>query len=214
MTFALRIREFDLSSFDPVSRLLLTSDGTLTQLLEAAALEPISLVKLGERSLDAAEHVDLLAVDAGELLVERKVLLQGARSGKNYVYAESFIAADRLPQSFRHSPSSDTPLGRLWKQHRLEIFKELVDFRRQPAGELHRYFPATLDTTLLVRAYRVFSGGEPVMLIREYFSRNALPAIPWADRAVCERRDPAYPRALGRRHSSERMVACGASIET
>jgi hypothetical protein len=72
--------------------------------------------------------------------------------------------------------------------------------------------PNSLDMTLLVRAYRVFSGGEPVMLIREYFSCNALPATPCVDRSVRERRDAATPR-LWRQGGERRMASC-ANIET
>jgi chorismate-pyruvate lyase len=196
MTLSSGVRESLISNLDPVQRLLITSDGTLTHLLEAAALESISLTKLEQCVRPAAGRDDLLEVEYGELLMDRKVLLRGERSGTNYVYAESFIVFDRLPAPLRQALLiSNTPMGLLWRKHRLEVFKELVDLRRQLAGWLARYFEVPRDVTLLVRTHRLIAGGRPVMLIREHFS----PA------PIVAGREPAPVTARGR----DRVCAAG-----
>nr|MDP9127381.1 chorismate pyruvate-lyase family protein [Pseudomonadota bacterium] len=111
----------------PLQRVLLTTDGTLTDILEAFLLEPIGLIKLEQTMALAAQHDDELAPETGENFLERKILLRGSKSARNFVYAESTIAIGRLAaalgQALLHS---DTPLGRLWLEHRLETFKELI----------------------------------------------------------------------------------------
>ena len=46
MAFLAQFGDFDASSLDLLQRVLLVSDGTLTDTLEAAFLEPISLRKI------------------------------------------------------------------------------------------------------------------------------------------------------------------------
>lgn len=146
----------DFRALTPLQRVLLVTDGTVTDILEAHFLEPIRLVKLAQRV-------------AGESL-ERRILLRGANSGRVYVYAESVIALDRLDKKLREELlNSDMPLGRLWIEHKLETFKEPFEARFQPAGELAGHFGVDAAAALLMRSYRVISGGAAVMTISEYF---------------------------------------------
>ena len=164
-----KLNGLDVTSLEPLQRVLLVTDGTLTEILEANFFERIRLVKVSQSVISATASHALLDPSPGEALIERKILLQGAESQRNYAYAESLIAVDRLGQSFRDELlNSDTPLGRLWLEHKLETFKELQEVRSQPADGLYRYFECTDATPLLVRTYRVFSTSRPVMVITEY----------------------------------------------
>lgn len=161
---------FDVSSLDPLQRVLLVTDGTLTEILEANFFERISLVKISQEVTSATASHALLDPRPGEAVIERKILLQGERSHRNYAYAESLIAVDRLSRSFRDELlNSSTPLGRLWLEHKLETFKELAEVRWQRADRLCDYFECADSAPLLVRTYRVFSFTRPVMVITEYF---------------------------------------------
>ncbi len=163
-----RLNGFDVSSLQPLQRVLLVTDGTLTEILEANFLERIRLVKISQRVISASGSHSLFAPE--EALIERKILLQGEQSNRNYAYAESLIAVDRLGPSFRDALlNSDTPLGRLWLEHKLETFKELQEVRSHPADGLCHYFECAAAAPLLVRTYHVFSAAKPVMVITEYF---------------------------------------------
>jgi chorismate-pyruvate lyase len=165
-----RLRTFDLESIDVLQRVLLITDGTLTEILEAWRLERIVLVKLAHQTLRGPESDKLLEVDEGDQVLERRILLRGEESRINYVYAESLIAVDRLAPGFRSDLlHSNIPLGQLWLSHRLETLKEMVAIRRQPAGQLSEYFKIGAEASIFVRTYRVFSGSIPVMLITEHF---------------------------------------------
>jgi len=159
----------DIRSLSLLQRVLLASDGTVTDIVETAFLEPIRLVNLSqEPSLAKAPDLE---IDGDESVMRREVLLQGAESGRNYVYAESFIAMERLPAALREGLlRADTPIGRLWAAQKMETRKELIRIWQEPAdsGPAHHFGDAALQG-LLARAYRVFSGGRPIMVISEYF---------------------------------------------
>ena len=154
-----------------VERLLLTSDGTLTDMLETLCCETLVIRKLRQQGFQTTEPIDALNVAAGDWLVERVVLLQGAQTGRNYVYARSIIALHRLESPLRHQLlTSDTPIGRLWKENRIEIFKEVTEYGRAPAGELGRFFHIDAAEVAWFRTSRVQARGLAVMLITEHFS--------------------------------------------
>ena len=164
------LQEFDATSLDLLHRVLLVNDGTLTDALEAAMLEPIRLKKLAVDVFPAPEAVASLELDAGHLMMDRKILLVGAGTGRNYVYAESQLALDRLPAGLRQELiQSAKPMGRLWSEYRLETWKEPLRVSRGPADELAVYFPAGAHNDLLSRHYRLISGGKPLMVINEFF---------------------------------------------
>jgi chorismate-pyruvate lyase len=160
----------DLRALSPLQRILLVTDGTLTEILEAYFLEPITLVKLAQQMAPAIRAQAALGLAAGEPCLERKIFLQGAETGRIYVYAESLIAIERLGAKLREDlMATGAPLGRLWLEHRLETFKELIDMRCRPAGDLAQHFGVKPDAPLLARSYRVSAGGRPVILISEFF---------------------------------------------
>ena len=82
-------------------RIILTTDGTLTEILEAYLFEKINLVKLSEGTVLLTNPVKTLDLEVGQEVIERKVLLQGKISRKNWIYAESLIVPDRLEEKYR-----------------------------------------------------------------------------------------------------------------
>ena len=80
----------------------------LSDILEAAALERIRLVKLSQETVPSTRSDDWLRPARGEKFLARKILLQGSRTGTNYVYAESVIALDRVRLAFAAAcPNAD-----------------------------------------------------------------------------------------------------------
>ena len=170
--------KLDFADLSNIERILMTTDGTLTEILQAYYREPINLVKLSEK-LTTASEIDVLDVCSGEEVLERTILLQGKHSKKTFVYAESIIAIEKLDTSLRSSMrnwllNSDVPLGRLWLEHRLETFKEMIDQDQAAANHLQSFFDIPREHPLLTRTYRVFSQNKKIMLITEKFPRNYL----------------------------------------
>jgi chorismate-pyruvate lyase len=160
---------FELSALDPLERVLLVSDGTLTDMLAALYLENIDSLLLDQRIHRATRRIDLLRLQEGELVLERQVLFRGNRSHRAYAYADSLVAVDRLAPVVRETLlRSISPLAQIWKQSGTESFKQVLLRDREAAGELCEHFDAGPDSSLLIRVYRAHAGGQPVALIKEY----------------------------------------------
>ena len=161
----------------PLERVLLTTDGTVTHVLDAYWGERIRLVKL-DQSQDTAEvAIAVMEPDGPETVMRRTILLQGSETKENYVYAESLILSDRLDPGLADALlSTDEPIGRLLVEARLETFREVVDCGREPAGDRGCHFGIEPSSPLISRTYRVIAARRPTMLITEKF-----PATEWLD---------------------------------
>lgn len=150
------------SGLAPLQRVMLLSNGTLTDILQAFTLEDIAVRKVtGILRYDAPEF-------EGEEALERSVVLYGKRTSRYYVYAESLIALERLPLALaRDLREGSEPLGRLLLNYRLETFKELIDFRIGRSEEASKFLEANLR--FLIRSYRVFVNERPCIVSHEYF---------------------------------------------
>jgi chorismate-pyruvate lyase/acyl carrier protein len=164
------INPLTLSAFQ---RILLTTDGTLTEILEAFAGESIRVVKLFQETGVLDQAISALELPWGAAVLRRRILLQGRLSLVNFIYAESVIALDRLDDGVRHGLlQSQKPIGLLILERRIETFKEILDCGREPAGSLAEYFAITPDAAILSRTYRMITNGHPIMLITEMFPES------------------------------------------
>lgn len=167
---SLKKSHIDPAKLSVFQRIILTTDGTLTEILEAYLSEKIKLVKLSEIIEPITGDNLFLDIASGQEVLQRKILLQGKISRNNWVYAESILVPDRLDEKLKNGLLvSQEPMGRLWLEHRLETFKEIVDSAREPAEDLADYFKLKRSDKLLSRTYRVFSGRRPIILITEKF---------------------------------------------
>lgn len=160
----------DLSTLNPLQRIILVYNGTLTRLLETFLNEQLTVVKLHETLEASSEPVPYLDLPAHQQIINRKICLQGQDSGINWLYAESIIVPARLPPLFRQELlESQIPIGKLWNKHRVETFKELLPPFQEPAGELADHFNISTDYALFGRTYRVYSNQTPIMMLTEKF---------------------------------------------
>ena len=154
-------------------KVLLTTDGTVTQLLEIYTGERISVQKL-EHAL-ATGAPSPLGVSATEPVLSRRILLRGAT--RPYMYAHSWLVPSRMPQGMQEAIlQTDTPIGQLWKAARLETFREIIDFRRERDSEVAALLD--VDGPLLSRTYLIHTGGSPMGLIVEKFPANFFVTVP------------------------------------
>lgn len=170
MTFAPGIPDFDIDTLDLLHRVLVTTDGTVTDMLAAAFLEEIELVKLSVTISPSARPVPALELDAGAMLMHRLIALRGASSGTRYAHAEVLIAADALAPDFRRDLiEGRVPLGELWLRHKLETWKERPRVRERTADDVAEPLELDPDELIIERTYRTFTGGRPVFQVTEYF---------------------------------------------
>lgn len=153
-----------------IQRILLSSDGTMTNLLEELLREELIANKLFEEIKESVTDVPRLAITKGQKLWRRIITLQGKRSGVNYLHAESLIAPDNIDREFADKLiNTSTPIGKIWELFKVETYKSLVSWGIEPAATLAEYFNIQPDKCLLYRTYQVFSQRRPVMQVTEKF---------------------------------------------
>src|SRR5688500_5163022 len=153
---AMRRSGIDVATLKELHRIILTTDGTVTDILEAHFRERMDVVPVRQQPVDAAAlSADQRAAlgDAAEIL-EREILLRGEISESCHVHAHSLIALDRLPEDVRTGLlEKKKPIGHLLLEYRIATFKEIVDCHREPAGVLAKLFAISERAPLLSRTY-------------------------------------------------------------
>jgi chorismate-pyruvate lyase len=166
-------KEF-LENLTSFQRLLLVTDGTVTELLEQYLEESIKVFKLYEKiehNFDQLpqDHEEFVNLDQMPIL-KRKVLLQGEHSQKNWVYAESSILLNHLSADFCNDLLvSQQPIGKLWGKYRTETYKAMFCAEKKPAGQLAEYFNIQATANTISRTYGVYSKQKLTMVITEVF---------------------------------------------
>ncbi len=164
----------DLKILSPFQRILLTTDGTVTEILEAQFYEQIDLVKLFQETRITAIDIPYLEIKSGTEVLVRKILLRGKDSIKNYIYAESILVPKHLDSSLQTGlHSTDKPIGRLMIESKTETFREILSCKKENADELAEHFGQSQTSILISRTYRILSDHKPVILITEKFPETA-----------------------------------------
>jgi chorismate-pyruvate lyase len=162
----------DLTSFQ---RILLTTDGMVTEMLEACFWERMKVIKLFQDYFTLEQDIPSLQVKKGEKVLQRKIFLRGRLSQKNHLYGDSIIVPDRLDEKIRDGLlKSNKPIGFLILENRLETFREILDCGKEKADDLAEHFNIEKDDFLIFRTYKVIANHQPIMLITEKFSENGM----------------------------------------
>jgi len=168
----LRELEKEVGTLSPMQKILLGTDGSVTTLLENALDCQVTVRTLSQEVVPADEGVAAsLGIRPGEPVNHRIVTLNESGSERALLYAVSDTPLSRLDPSFRDDlMRADIPIGRIMQMHRIEARRELDDVRVCRAGTaisdvlgIFRHEP------LLSRRYRIITGGEPLITIRETF---------------------------------------------
>jgi chorismate-pyruvate lyase len=165
---------------DAIDRVLLSGDGTVTHVLEAAVGERIetrTLRQSGPAPLSVLEdhtgvwwlpRTSLIDPSLGEELIVRRVVLRGAASKTPYVLAESLAAPDRLgPGVAGKLARAGASIGRELRSARSETRREVLEVGRMRAGEAADLLSTKPDTRLAWRTYRILQMQRVVFVITE-----------------------------------------------
>ena len=163
----------DPAKLSPFQKILLTTDGTVTDILEAYCSEPMQVVKLSEELVEIDSDIPALELERHAKVIKRNIFLRGRISHKNHIYAESILSFDRLESNFQNELlKTKTPIGKIWLEQRIETFKEIIHSGREAAGPLAQSFNLKPEDTLLFRTYCVFCDRRPTMMITEKFPES------------------------------------------
>ena len=162
-------------SLSALQRTLLTTDGTVVQLLEAWFDDPIGLAGHEQFTTPVGSTDGDLLPGGDEEILRRRVLLRGQRTGRNYIYADTAIVLGRLAPKLREDLlQTSTPIGRLLQLHRIETLREVLRIGRRPAAALAGEFGIDGADELIFRVYRIVTNARPIMLVAEHFPADPL----------------------------------------
>jgi chorismate-pyruvate lyase len=163
-------------STEDLAAVLARHRGTVTEFLEHVAGEPVDADIVSQQCGPAVDDDRFGFRPVGDVL-SRAVLLTGRATRRRFVYAESAIAAERLPGSVRRRlEASRDPIGRVLADHHLRIRREpLADPVITPgiSGDIR----ALLRGSALARRYRIIVGSAPAMVVSEWFLQSVPDAL-------------------------------------
>jgi beta-ribofuranosylaminobenzene 5'-phosphate synthase len=168
--------EKTLGRLSPVQKMLLGTDGSVTDLLEVVTESPVEIKTLVQRIVPADESIAKeLQIDPGDMVNFRVVLLQKIDNREALIYAVSHTPIKRLEAGFKDDlTKADIPIGVILKKHQIESRREITSASFLPAGHEHcRAFGIFPRETMLTRSYKIIRQGAPLIAIRETFPYNS-----------------------------------------
>lgn len=146
-------------------KILLATDGTVTDLIALYTGETIRVQKL-EQSVREMQAPAEFACPAATRLLIRKILLSG--TSKNYLFASSMFVLERFPPAIQSQLlDTDKPIGLIWKEARLETYREIVEQTIEPCAEIAMHFDVPLSAPFIARTYFIHHAGKPLGAITE-----------------------------------------------
>jgi beta-ribofuranosylaminobenzene 5'-phosphate synthase len=160
------------SSLTSSQRALLAGDGSLTLLMGALLGQEIK-VALTEQDVTQLKRADdAVMLKRGAKVIRRNVRLY-VEPDRNLVFATSIIAFERLYTTLAEDLlAGRETIGLLLRKHRLETFRELVDWGTASTPEDALGFFRRSE--MFYRSYRIINRTHPIMLVTEYFDREEL----------------------------------------
>ena len=157
----------------PFLRVLLITDGTVTQSLEAYFADPIEAVVLSHHESVCHRQHAAIDVAPGDRVFNRRVVLRGKRTGTLYAAAESVIVVSRLPENVRQGLQEERMgIGEILRDGHLETFRNLLGSRRTNVGAWARELIADPAASAVARTYAIHIGGQPCVEIEETFPES------------------------------------------
>lgn len=147
---------------------LFITDGTVTNLLKLYTGEKINVKKIKHEIVKSGyEESNLFTI--GTQILRRNILLSGVE--KNYIYVEAIYNFDLHSKAIQKKLiETEQPIGIMWKEEKLEMYREVVDFRREKYEIATQYFDdITADTPILSRTYLVYHKKQILCMITEKF---------------------------------------------
>ena len=154
-------------------KVLLSTDGTVTELVSLYAGRPIRARKISQ-SIGYAAAPAPLQTDADARILHRTIVLEDD-TGAPYLYADSYFIVDRFSEAIqRDLVETDLPIGLLWRRERLEMYREMIDHRREQCAVVAALLQVDAMAALLSRSYVIVHGGQPLGVITEKFAADVL----------------------------------------
>ncbi|VUT24697.1 MAG: Beta-ribofuranosylaminobenzene 5'-phosphate synthase [Candidatus Methanolliviera sp. GoM_oil] len=169
-----KIREIegDLGGLSAQQKLLLTTDGSITNTLEILIGGEVGIETLHQKIVEADEKIaEKLGVANEDEINERIVRIYNKKNNKPLIYAISYAPLRRADKDFSEDLfSADIPIGKIMEKYKIESRREIKDIDYTRANEeLSKIFGVFEEEILLRRNYSIIRKGEILIDIYEIF---------------------------------------------
>ncbi len=163
------IKSADAARMDPVVRILLTSDGTITTSLQALLLSPIGMEVLRQEEIPLdASAAEFLAADPGSRALAREVYLTA--NGQRLICASSMILIGGLDRPLLQAlRTRQKPLGLLLQESGLPVLRDRLQIACIDDPLLIKTLPLTAAGPVWMRRYRMSLKSKWIAFIQEQF---------------------------------------------
>jgi chorismate lyase len=174
------LRDDEIRKLNRDLRILIASNGTLTRVLGMVANDEIVVQIVEQQVHRSPPRIAGPEYSLSGRVLQRQILLKGRSSGHAFVAAESLVAIDLLPSAITTSlTTTERPIGEIIDASCLETFKETAKvWIGPPPGWLALAGHQNSEPRIAARRYRVITGGQPVIIITEYFIRQVFQDAP------------------------------------
>jgi len=169
-----RVREIegDLGGLSAQQKLLLTTDGSITNTLEILIGGEVGIETLHQKIVEADEKIaEKLGVANEDEINERIVRIYNKKNNKPLIYAISYAPLSLADKDFSKDLfSADIPIGKIMEKYKIESRREIKDINYTRANEeLSKIFCVFEEEILLRRNYSIIRKGEILIDIYEIF---------------------------------------------
>jgi chorismate-pyruvate lyase len=164
---------FDLPLF---ARLLLVTDGTVTELLEALVKEPVLLGYKNQLVDDAKKYSDVPQTNNSKCLI-REITLKGETSQQDWLYAESVVFHQSFGKEAQMMLLDDnTPIGSILNQHAADNHRKIIDCGFSKNTNAAKHLNILPDYSFLFRKYAILIKSTTIIVITEWFPIDRISA--------------------------------------
>jgi chorismate-pyruvate lyase len=162
---------------NPFIRVLLLSDGSLTRLLNALLLSPVTLQRLRQEEVSLEkEMADYIDAVVGQKVIDRDVWLMNG--DERVVYANSILPTSLMRDDiYNEITRGDTPIGTLLSEQSILTRRDRLQIVRVMSKEISKELGLPDDTELWARRYRLNTEGGFRGAILEVFSPRLFEGI-------------------------------------
>ena len=148
---------------DICARILLVTDGTVTELLEALIREPVVL-GYRDQSIETGNGLSESAC------LHRTITLQGELSKTHWVYAKSQVFLGQLTNRAQTMLiDKSLPIGTILKTESSDNHRQIIDCGFETDIHAAEQLGLKSDSRFLFRKYEVISKSRVLMVIKEWF---------------------------------------------
>ncbi len=158
---------FEDESLSLFQKTLLITDGTVTDLLRLYTGDKIMVKKLNQELISNNLSYECLCGNDSPVL-KREILL--STSKENLIYADSVFIMNNITKHIQEQLiKTDRPIGLLWKEEKLNTYRDIFSIRVELCEDLVTYFNIDAKTPFLARSYKVENYGNTLGIITEKF---------------------------------------------